>query len=234
MVTFKGMSPPRTLPTPPWRRRTLCPLLISLSFFFLFHLLQSRQCLFEVKSALHWHSLGTCLVRTKPAITFLSNIVVESNGGSDLRPQEHPFVDKHLRLDHFRSFDCGIFHLVWICHGHPVRTSSSAGWQQNIPVSRLLTVSISCEVVLSFRRSQEWKRGPSCTWWISDVLLFLHARSARTCNRRCHCPSVINIPCTALGVPSRAIHTIQCFQPPESFVLILDKRLNDWFCRKYC
>ena len=60
MVTFIGIrSPPRTLPTP-----------LS-SFFFLFQLLQGRQCLFEVRSALHWHSIGTCLVRTKPPITFV-------------------------------------------------------------------------------------------------------------------------------------------------------------------
>ena len=41
-----------------------------------------------------------------------SNILVGSNGGYDLHPQEHPFVDKHLRLDHFQSFYCGIVHIV--------------------------------------------------------------------------------------------------------------------------
>ena len=76
MVTFIGIRrPPRTLPTPPWRRgrrRTLSPLLICLSsFFFLFQLLQGRQCLFEVRSALHCHSIGTCLVRTKQPITLV-------------------------------------------------------------------------------------------------------------------------------------------------------------------
>ena len=30
----------------------------------------SRQCLFEVRSALHWHCIGTC-VRTKAPITFV-------------------------------------------------------------------------------------------------------------------------------------------------------------------
>ena len=40
------------------------------------------------------------------------DILVGSNGGYDLRPQEHAFVDKHLRLNHFQSFDCGIVHLV--------------------------------------------------------------------------------------------------------------------------
>ena len=37
------------------------------------------------------------------------NILVVSNGGYDLHTQEHPFVDKHLRLDHFQSYDCGTF-----------------------------------------------------------------------------------------------------------------------------
>ena len=40
------------------------------------------------------------------------NILVRSNGGYDLRPQEHPFVDKHLRFDYFQSFDFGILDLV--------------------------------------------------------------------------------------------------------------------------
>ena len=40
------------------------------------------------------------------------DILVGSNGGHDLHLQEHPIVDKHLRLDHFPSFDCGIVHLV--------------------------------------------------------------------------------------------------------------------------
>ena len=40
------------------------------------------------------------------------NIHVGSNGGYDLRPKKNPFVNKHLRLDHSQSFDCGIVHLV--------------------------------------------------------------------------------------------------------------------------
>ena len=30
--------------------------------------------MFEVRSALHWHSIGTCLVRTKPPITLVVTI----------------------------------------------------------------------------------------------------------------------------------------------------------------
>ena len=57
------------------KKKTLCPSLVSLSFFFFFfQLLQSRQYLFEVKSALHWHSVGTCLVRTKRPIIFVTAI----------------------------------------------------------------------------------------------------------------------------------------------------------------
>ena len=35
-----------------------------------------------------------------------------SNGECDLHPQEHPIVDKDLRLDDFQSFDYGILNLV--------------------------------------------------------------------------------------------------------------------------
>ena len=51
MMTFMGIrSPSRTLPTPSWRRRTLCSSLVSLSFFFFFfQLLQIRQCLFWIQ-----------------------------------------------------------------------------------------------------------------------------------------------------------------------------------------
>ena len=55
----------------------------------------------------------------------------------------------------------------------------------------------------------------------SCSLLFFLARSARTCSRRCQCPSMINILCTAFWVPCRVIHTIRC-----SWL----KGLNDWFC----
>ena len=73
MVTFVGIrSPPRFLPAPPRRRRTLYPSLVSLTFFlFFFQLPQGRQCLFEVRSVPDWHSIGTNLVRTNPPITFV-------------------------------------------------------------------------------------------------------------------------------------------------------------------
>ena len=40
-----------------------------------------------------------------------------SNGEYDLHPQEHPIVDKDLRLDDFQSFEYGILNLVGIGHG---------------------------------------------------------------------------------------------------------------------
>ena len=224
MVTFiRIRSPPRTLPTPPWRRRTLCPSLVSLSFFFFFQLLQGWQCLFEVLRCTG--IISELLLFERSHQYFCNrNILVRSNGGYDLRPQKHPIVDHHLRLDHFQSFDCGIVHLVWIYHGYPGRTSctsSSAGWRCNIPclpVSYRIGVR---EIALSLWRSQEWKR----VHRVLDeflILFFLYARNARTCSRQCQCPNLINILWTAFMVPSRAIHTIQCFHLHESFVLILD------------
>ena len=37
---------------------------------------------------------------------------MQSNGECDLHPQDHPIVDKVLRLDYFQSFDNGILVLV--------------------------------------------------------------------------------------------------------------------------
>ena len=34
--------------------------------------------------------------------------------------------------------------------------------------------------------------------------------------------SMIDTPCAAFWIPSRAIHTIRCYPHPETFVLILD------------
>ena len=77
------------------------------------------------------------------------------------------------------------------------------------------------EVVLSWWRTLELK-GPSYTWWFSDSLFFLYARSARMCNRRCQCSSMENILCTAFWVSSRAIQTVLRYPHPESFVFTLD------------
>ena len=62
----------------------------------------------------HWHSIGTLLVRMKPPVALKEreSILVWSNGEYDLHPQEHPIVDKVLRLDDFQSFDYGILDLV--------------------------------------------------------------------------------------------------------------------------
>ena len=91
-----------------------------------------------------------------------------------------------------------MFHLVWICHEFLGRTfsctSSSAGWRCNIPCLLASSRNGVREVVLSLWRAPKLK-SPSCTWWIPDSTLFLYARSARTCNRRCQCSSMINILC---------------------------------------
>ena len=53
------------------KKKNSVPIVDFFELLLLFQLLQGRQCLFEVRSALHWHSVGTCLVRTKPPITFI-------------------------------------------------------------------------------------------------------------------------------------------------------------------
>ena len=61
---------------------------------------------------------------------------MRSNGGCDLHPQEHPIVDKDLRLGDLQSFDYGILDLVGIGHGFlgtvSFSISSSIGWPYNI------------------------------------------------------------------------------------------------------
>ena len=67
-----------------------------------------------LKSDLRCTGIVSERVLFEPTSNYFSNgnILVGSNGGYDLRPQEHPFVDKYLRFDHFQLFDCGIVHLV--------------------------------------------------------------------------------------------------------------------------
>ena len=88
-----------------------------------------------------------------------------SNGGYDLRPQDHPFVDEDLLFYQFESFDCGIVHLLQIDHGYLGRTSSctssSVGWRCSIPcLPASYRIGVR-EVVLSFFSCREWKGGPS-------------------------------------------------------------------------
>ena len=80
-------------------------------------------------------------------------ILVGSNGGYDLRPQDHPFVDKDLRFYQFESFGCGIVHLVQIGHGYPGSPSSctsfSADWRCSTPCPQASYRVGVREVVLS-------------------------------------------------------------------------------------
>ena len=57
---------------------------------------------------------------------------------------------------------------------------------------------------------------------VLNEFLILRSSITQEVPARCQCPTMINIHCTAFWVPSRAIHTIRCFQHPQSFVLILD------------
>ena len=49
---------------------------------------------------------------------------MESNGGYDLHPPEHPIFGKVLRLDYFQSFDDGILDLARNDHGFLGSTSA--------------------------------------------------------------------------------------------------------------
>ena len=86
-----------------------------------------------------------------------------SNGVHDLRPQDHPFINKDLRFCQFESFDCGIVHLVQIGHGNPGSsscTSSSTEWPKSITrLQASYRIGVR-EVVFPLQRSQEWKGGP--------------------------------------------------------------------------
>ena len=163
MVTFIGIrSPPRNLPAPPWRRRTLCPLLISLScFFFFFQLLRGRHCLFEITSLLHWHSIGTYLVWTKPPITLVMIIFLWCLMVGMIFVRQIIHVDKVLHFDLFESFDCEIVRLVYIGHGHPENhsscISSSKGWRRSTPYFLASSRNGVREVALSWCGSEEWK-----------------------------------------------------------------------------
>ena len=54
----------------------------------------------------------------KPPFALIERVFLCSqNVGYDLHPQEHPIVDKVLRLDDFQSFNDGILDLVGIGHG---------------------------------------------------------------------------------------------------------------------
>ena len=178
----------------------------------------------------NWHSIGTCLVWSKPPITlvmikFLRGQMVGMIFICKSIPlSTNIFVStifNHSITECFISYDA--------CHeflGRTFSCTSSTGWPKSIPCLRTFCHIDVREVVLSSRRTPELKEGPSYTWWIADSPLFLYARSARTCNRRCQCSSMMNILCTAFWVPSRVIHIIRCSQHPESLVLTLDWKIK--------
>ena len=71
-----------------------------------------------------------------------------SNGECDLHPQEHPIVDKDLRLDDFQSFEYGILDLGMNPSWIPWKSPLLALLLQLVGlfiffVSRLLTISMS-------------------------------------------------------------------------------------------
>ena len=71
-----------------------------------------------------------------------------SNGECDLHPQEHPIIDKDLRLDCVQSFEYGILDLVGIGHGFLGNLFFFAFLLQLVSqtiffVSQLFTISMS-------------------------------------------------------------------------------------------
>ena len=76
----------------------------------------------------YWNGATIC--------SYSGSILVLSNGECDLYPQEHPIVDKGLRLDYVQSFRHGIHDLVRIGHGFlgtfSFCISSSIGEPDNI------------------------------------------------------------------------------------------------------
>ena len=61
----------------------------------------------QIYAGLAWYRNQSCL---NESTNYFSNcqLLVESNGGYDLRPQDDPFGDKDLRFDQFQSYSCGI------------------------------------------------------------------------------------------------------------------------------
>ena len=61
--------------------------------------------------------LEPCLFEQATICSYSRSILVLSNGGCALHPQEHPIVHKLLHLNDFQSFEYGILGLVGIGHG---------------------------------------------------------------------------------------------------------------------
>ena len=167
-------------------------------------------------------SIGNLLLWMKATICSNSgSMLVRSNGECALHPQEHPIVDKNLRVDDFQSCDHGILDLVWIGHGF-IRNlafciSSSFGLPKIFSLPAFYHIDV--HEVFTFWWHTQRLEGPPYHWWLLDWLLLLCARNARTCNRVYRYSSMTNTLCTAFRVPSRAI---PCHSHPESFVSILD------------
>ena len=235
MVIFVGIrSPPWSLPAPPRRRIALCPSLVSLGFFFFFFQLpQGRQCLFEIRSVPDWHGIGTNLVRTNPPTTFvivnflwsqmvgmifvrkIMHLATKIFGSTNFNHIPAEFIISYKSI--VDTLEVFLFVLLLELMGDVV-----------FLVSLLLPVTVPVRSPFLYVAVRNRKEVHRVLDEFSYCPLFLFARSARTCtrtcSRRCRCPSVINILCTAFWVPCRVSRTVRCSQRHESFVLILDWR----------
>ena len=174
-----------------------------------------------------WHCIGTNLVRTNPPITLIIVNFLWSQMVGVI------FVRKIIRLATkiFGSTNFNhIFAEFFISYKSVVDTQEVLLLALLLElmsdvvflVSWLLPVTVPVRspfLYVVVRNRKEVHRV------LDEILILLcsfFARSARTCSRRCRCPSMINILCTAFWVPCRVIRTIRCSQLHESFVLILD------------
>ena len=114
--------------------------------------------------------------------------------------------------------------------------SSSLGWPDNNIFILAFCRICGHEVFPSWWHTLGVKQSPSYIQRILDWPLFLSARNARMCYRRCLHSSMISMLCTAFWVPSRAIQTTHSMLP-TSWIVFFDSGLNglyDWFCPRSC
>ena len=139
-----------------------------------------------------------------------------SNGGYDLRPQDHPFGDKDLRFDQFQAYSCGICHLGKSIVDTLVVFLFALLFELMddvvFSVSCLLPVTVPVrspflDVVVKNRKEVHRV--------LDEFLIFLSSFTQEVLARAvddADVPNMINILFTAFWVPCRVIRTGRCSQ----------------------